>query len=244
MFDEQVVPRLRDLAPRLAGDRPPRSTSSAGQSRYRGQALDRRQGQVPRVGSRSPRQPSASASSALQGHRGRGPCPDRGHDRGDDLPSGSASSRIAEGTEDVVDALVRELKRTGTTLAVAELHRGMIAQQIRGIAGVSDVFMGAVVSYASSARWCWACRPISSRHRAVSGEVAGYGSRGPRAIGGRRRAVPSRGSPGRRGGRPKPVGLVYVGLARGGLRVGRSDFDASGPTSRARSSAPRRPSSP
>ncbi len=60
---------------------------------------------------------------------------------------------LGEGSEDVADATVNWLIKTGKTLATAEsCTGGMIAHLITAIAGVSPCYLGGVVSYANHAK--------------------------------------------------------------------------------------------
>ncbi len=218
MFDEQVVPRLRDLG---AGSRVivhrKINLFGRGESDIEAKALDlTARGRVPEVG--------ITVSEATISFRVVGSGTTEGEAHALIEPTVATIYErfgpmiVGEGTEDVVDALVRELKRTGTTLAVAEsCTGGMIAQQITGIAGVSDVFMGAVVSYANSAKVELLGVPagLIEGHGAVSGEVAEAMARGARERLAADVGLSVTGIAGPSGGTPeKPVGLVYVGLAK------------------------------
>ena len=60
---------------------------------------------------------------------------------------------VGEGPDDVAEALVAQLARTGSTLATAEsCTGGLIAQMLTSIAGVSPYYRGGVVSYANEAK--------------------------------------------------------------------------------------------
>ena len=60
---------------------------------------------------------------------------------------------LGEGTDDVAEALVAQLARTGSTLATAEsCTGGLIAQMITAIPGVSSYYLGGVVTYANEAK--------------------------------------------------------------------------------------------
>jgi nicotinamide-nucleotide amidase len=124
---------------------------------------------------------------------------------------------VGEDSEDVVDALVRELARTKTTLAVAEsCTGGMIAAQVTAIPGVSAHFLGGVVSYSNEAKVNLLGVPagLIEAHGAVSAEVAKAMARGARERFGADVAISVTGIAGPSGGSAeKPVGLVYVGLA-------------------------------
>jgi nicotinamide-nucleotide amidase len=54
---------------------------------------------------------------------------------------------------DIVEAVSHELRRTGLTLAAAEsCTGGLLAKRVTALAGASDFFVGAVVSYANSVK--------------------------------------------------------------------------------------------
>jgi nicotinamide-nucleotide amidase len=217
MFDEQVVPRLRGLG---AGGRVivhrKINLFGRGESDIEAKALDlTARGRVPEVG--------ITVSEATISFRlvAEGSTEAEAHAL---IESTAATIYerfgpmiVGEGSEDVVDALVRELSRTGTTLAVAEsCTGGMIAQAITAIPGVSAVFLGGVVSYANAAKVDLLGVPagLIEIHGAVSAEVAEAMARGARE---RFRAdvgLSVTGIAGPSGGTTeKPVGLVYVGLA-------------------------------
>ena len=60
---------------------------------------------------------------------------------------------VGEDSDDVAEALVKGLRAAGATIALAEsCTGGLAAERITRIAGVSDVFLGGVVSYANSAK--------------------------------------------------------------------------------------------
>ncbi len=234
MFAEQVAPRLRGLG---AGDRVivhrKINLFGRGESDIEAQALDlTARGRKPEVG--------ITVSEATISFRIVGEGATEAEARATIEPTVTIiyerfrSLIIGEGSEDVVDALVRELSRTGTTLAVAEsCTGGMIAQQITAIPGVSSFFLGGVVSYANSAKAELLGVPaeLIETHGAVSGEVAEAMARGAR---GRLHAdvgLSVTGIAGPDGGSAeKPVGLVYVGLATGdGVESRRLDIGSDQP---------------
>jgi nicotinamide-nucleotide amidase len=234
MFEEQVAPRLRGLG---AGDQVivhrKINLFGKGESDVEAKALDlTARGRKPEVG--------ITVSEATISFRIVGEGATEDDARAMSEPTAAAiyerfgSLVVGEGTEDVVDALVRELSRTGTTLAVAEsCTGGMIAQQITAIAGVSSFFLGGVVSYANAAKVELLGVPagLIETHGAVSAEVAEAMARGARE---RLRAdvgLSVTGIAGPSGGTPeKPVGLVYLGLATaGGVESRRLDIGADQP---------------
>jgi nicotinamide-nucleotide amidase len=124
---------------------------------------------------------------------------------------------VGEGAEDVVDALVHELHRTGRTIATAEsCTGGLLAQMITSVPGVSPYYPGGLVTYSVQAKANLLGVPelMLKEHGAVSPEVAGEMARRVRerfrvdlglAVTGI--AGPSTDDP------RHPIGLVYLGLA-------------------------------
>ncbi len=234
MFEEQVAPRLRGHG---AGDRVivhrKINLFGRGESDIEAKALDlTARGRTPEVG--------ITVSEATISFRivGEGATTDDA--RALIEPTAAAIYErfgpmiVGEGPEDVVDALARELGRTGTTLAVAEsCTGGMIAQQITAIAGVSSFFLGGVVSYANAAKVELLGVPagLIEAHGAVSAEVAEAMARGVRERFHADIGLSVTGIAGPSGGSPeKPVGLVYLGLAtRESVESRRLDIGADQP---------------
>jgi nicotinamide-nucleotide amidase len=127
---------------------------------------------------------------------------------------------IGEGETDMPDALVAQLIRTGSTIAVAEsCTGGLIAKRLTDIAGVSAHFLGGVVSYANQAKVTLLGVPeaLIEAHGAVSPEVAMAMASGVRERLGASLGLSVTGIAGPAGGSAeKPVGLVYLGLAHAG----------------------------
>jgi nicotinamide-nucleotide amidase len=115
------------------------------------------------------------------------------------------------GTEEVVLDLCRA---RGWTLATAEsCTGGMVAARLTSVPGSSDVFLGAIVSYANEAkeRELGVPRETLERYGAVSEETAAAMSAGVRERLGADVAVSVTGIAGPGGGTvDKPVGLVHV----------------------------------
>lgn len=124
---------------------------------------------------------------------------------------------VGEGDVDVPEALVAQLERTGATIATAEsCTGGLIAQRITAIAGVSPYFPGGVVSYSNAAKEDLLGVPhdLIEAHGAVSPEVAEAMAEGVRRRFDATIGLSVTGIAGPTGGSPeKPVGLVYLGLA-------------------------------
>jgi nicotinamide-nucleotide amidase len=124
---------------------------------------------------------------------------------------------IGEGDDDVAEALVAQLQRTGATLALAEsCTGGLIAARLTEIAGVSPYFPGGVVSYSNEAKavLLGVPRALIAGHGAVSAEVAEAMAAGARRRFGATLGLSVTGIAGPSGGTAeKPVGLIYLGLA-------------------------------
>jgi nicotinamide-nucleotide amidase len=113
--------------------------------------------------------------------------------------------------EELVLAGCREL---GVTLATAEsCTGGLVAARLTSVPGSSDVFRGAIVSYADDLKRAELEVPgeLLERHGAVSPEVAEAMAAGARRRLGADVSVAVTGVAGPGGGTPeKPVGLVYL----------------------------------
>ena len=133
----------------------------------------------------------------------------------------AVTGRLAEfvyardGGADSVEALVLETCRhRGLTLATAEsCTGGMVAERLTSVPGASDVFVGAIVSYADGIKVAGLGVPAAliAAHGAVSAEVAAAMAHGARKRLGADVAVAVTGIAGPDGGSAeKPVGLVYL----------------------------------
>lgn len=126
-----------------------------------------------------------------------------------DLVFGSGGVSLAQ-------ALSAELKRAGTTVAVAEsLTGGLVAGLLVDVPGISRHFPGGVVAYSDAAKVerLGVPRELLREHGAVSPQVAQAMARGACAGFGAALGVSTTGIAGPAGGSArKPVGLVYVGV--------------------------------
>lgn len=124
---------------------------------------------------------------------------------------------IGENDEDVEHAVFAELLKQNKTLACAEsCTGGTIAHKVTRLAGVSQVYLGGVVSYSNEAKHKLLDVPadIIAKHGAVSSEVAAAMAQGARLNFGADIAISTTGVAGPGGGSAeKPVGLVWLGLA-------------------------------
>jgi nicotinamide-nucleotide amidase len=130
-----------------------------------------------------------------------------------------------ETLDGVVGALLRE---RGVSIAVAEsCTGGLLAERITSVPGASDYFLGGVVAYANRAKAALLGVPetLLAEHGAVSEPVARAMAEGARERFGADIGVSTTGISGPGGGSPeKPVGLVYVALAREGAETHAEGF--------------------
>jgi nicotinamide-nucleotide amidase len=217
MFDEQVLPRLRQLG--MTGRvvvHHKINLFGRGESDIEADALDlTARGRVPEVG--------ITASDATISFRVTAEGADEAEARRLMEPTLALIRArfgpliVCEGSEDVADAVVAQLARTGATLATAEsCTGGLIAHLITAIAGVSPYYLGGVVSYANEAKVALLGVPpaLLEAQGAVSPEVARAMAEGVRQRLGAEIGLSVTGIAGPTGGTSdKPVGLVYLGLA-------------------------------
>ncbi len=217
MFDEQVVPRLRDLG---AGGRVivhrKINLFGRGEADVEAQALDlTARGRRPEVG--------ITVSEATIAFRIIGEGATEAEALAQIEPTAEAIYErfgpliVGEGTDDVVHSLLRELAKAGTTIAVAEsCTGGLIAHWITEIPGSSETFPGGVVSYSNQAKIDILGVPaeLIAAHGAVSPEVAEAMAQGVRERFHAGIGISVTGIAGPGGGsQAKPVGLVYLGIA-------------------------------
>jgi nicotinamide-nucleotide amidase len=141
---------------------------------------------------------------------------------------------VGEGSDDVPEAVARELAAANATLATAEsCTGGVVAQMITAIPGVSQSYLGGVVSYANEAKIEFLGVPsaLIDNHGAVSPQVAAAMAEGVRTRLGADLGLATTGVAGPSGGTPeKPVGLVYLGLATSkGTQTRRLDIGSDQP---------------
>jgi nicotinamide-nucleotide amidase len=133
--------------------------------------------------------------------------------------------------EAVVVHLLTQQKRT---LALAEsCTGGFIAHRITNVPGASAVFLGGVVSYASSAKekFLGVRAKSLAAHGAVSEAVARAMALGARKKFGSDFAIAVTGIAGPGGGTPdKPVGTVFIALASAGGVAVKKFLNAGGRT--------------
>ena len=175
MFDEQVVPLLRREG--FAEGRVVHrkiNLFGKGESEVEAEALDlTARGRVPEVGI------TASESTIAFRIAARAPTEDEAnaliaptaaliYERFGDLI-------VGEGSEDVVDALARELARTGRTLASAESGSGgLLARTIASVPGFGRHYLGGLVldTDLGKSRILGVPEAMIEEHSAVSAEVA------------------------------------------------------------------------
>jgi nicotinamide-nucleotide amidase len=217
MFDDQVVPWLarQGLSTRKIVHRKI-NLFGKGESDIEAEALDlTARGRVPEVGITASEATiafriAAEAATEEEASRLIEPTAAIIYERFGDLI-------VGEGAEDVVDALARELARTGRTIATAEsCTGGLVAQMITSVPGVSPYFPGGVVTYSAETKAGLLGLPFRwiEEHGAVSAEVAGEMARRVRERFGTDLGLAVTGVAGPISDDPRhPVGLVYLGLA-------------------------------
>lgn len=108
------------------------------------------------------------------------------------------------------------LRAAGETLATAEsLTGGQLAAVITEVPGVSDTYLGGVVSYATELKMALLGVPeeVVAEHGVVSAECAAAMATGVRGLTGATWALSTTGVAGPAEQEGKPVGTVYVGVA-------------------------------
>lgn len=125
---------------------------------------------------------------------------------------------ICEGDDTLAGVVANLLKRQGMTLAAAEsCSGGLLSKMITDLPGSSQYFWGSVVSYSNEAKQVFlGVNPETlDKYGAVSEQTAAEMASGIRQHAGADIAVSITGIAGPEGGsQEKPVGLVYIGLAR------------------------------
>ena len=121
---------------------------------------------------------------------------------------------FAEDERPVEELVLAACRERGLSLAAAEsCTGGLVAARLTSVAGSSEVFRGAIVSYADDVKRAELGVPedVLARHGAVSAETAAAMAAGVRERLGADVAVAVTGIAGPGGGTPeKPVGLVYL----------------------------------
>ncbi|NCP02201.1 MAG: CinA family nicotinamide mononucleotide deamidase-related protein [Deltaproteobacteria bacterium] len=125
---------------------------------------------------------------------------------------------LAETDEETMPALVgRLLKRAGLRLSLAEsCTGGLLSHLLTSVAGSSDFFERAGITYADAAKidWLGVPRDIIAQQGAVSAECATAMAQGLRAVTGTDLTLAITGIAGPGGGSlDKPVGTVFLALA-------------------------------
>ncbi len=217
MFDEQVIPRLRGLgAITRVIVHHKINLFGKGESDIEADALDlTARGRTPEVGITAHDATisfriAAKGKDEAEARRALEPTLAIIRERFGDLV-------IGEGAEDVAEALVVQLARSGLTLATAEsCTGGLLAHMITALAGVSPLYPGGVVTYSDASKVDLLGVPAAliTGHGAVSAEVAEAMAVGVRSRLGADLGLSVTGIAGPTGATPnKPVGLVFLGLA-------------------------------
>jgi nicotinamide-nucleotide amidase len=217
MFDDQVVPWLKrqGMATRRIAHRKI-NLFGKGESEIEAEALDlTARGRVPEVGITASDATiafriSAEGATDEEARQLIEPTAAIIYERFADLI-------VGEGNEDVVEALVRELVRTGRTIATAEsCTGGLVAQMITSVPGASHFYPGGLVTYSNQAKADLLEVPeaLLKEHGAVSPEVAGEMARLVRERFRADLGLAVTGIAGPETDDPRhPVGLVYLGLS-------------------------------
>lgn len=217
MFDEQVVPRLRQRgsADRVIIERKV-NLFGKGESSVEAEAMDlTARGRNPEVGitvhdATISFRIVASGRTLEEANDAMAPTLAAIHQR-------FAPLILGEGDDDMPEALFVQLARTGTTLATAEsCTGGLIAHKITSISGVSDHYPGGVVSYANEAKieLLGIDPELIQKHGAVSTQVAEAMAQAIRVRLKADIGLSVTGIAGPTGGSAeKPIGLVFLGLA-------------------------------
>jgi nicotinamide-nucleotide amidase len=143
--------------------------------------------------------------------------------------AGAIYGRGEETIEEVVNALLRA---RGLRLALAEsCTGGLVGARVTRVPGSSDVFVGGVVAYSNSIKESMLGVPAAllAEHGAVSAKLAVAMAEGALARFGADVALAVTGVAGPGGGTPeKPVGRVFIGLARRGAASASRRFQLPG----------------
>jgi nicotinamide-nucleotide amidase len=119
--------------------------------------------------------------------------------------------------ERLEEKLFKILKSKKLTLSLAEsCTGGLVGSYLTSVPGVSEVFMGGVVSYSNQAKisQLGVCEKLIARHGAVSAEVASAMAEGARQLFKSDIALSVTGIAGPEGGsKEKPVGTFFLGYA-------------------------------
>ncbi len=130
---------------------------------------------------------------------------------------------VAVGEETLAGNVARLLTASGQTLALAEsCTGGLVAKLLTDLPGASAFLERSAVTYANRAKADWLGVPagILAGPGAVSEECALAMARGIRAAAGSSLGLAVTGIAGPDGGSPqKPVGTVFLGLARSGIEL-------------------------
>ena len=217
MFREQVLPRLAamGLAQQVTRIRKI-NMFGRGESEIEADALDlTARGRIPEVG--------ITAHEATISFRifARGETPEIADTIAqptvDSIYSRFADLIIGENDQEIEHAVFAELLSQNKSLACAEsCTGGLIAHKITQLSGVSQFFMGGVVTYSNQAKtdFLGVTQALLEKHGAVSSEVAAAMAEGARQKFGVDIAISTTGVAGPTGGSAeKPVGLVWLGLA-------------------------------
>ncbi len=131
---------------------------------------------------------------------------------------------IPETAEPLEVSLVRLLMQKNMTLSTAEsCTGGMLAQKITSVPGVSSVYAGGFVTYATEEKhkMLGVPRKVLRENGAIAKKTAKQMALGAARQTGTDVAVSVTGNAGPDAAEGKPVGLVYIGVCIDGKAVGR-----------------------
>ncbi|WGL50939.1 CinA family protein [Nocardioides sp. BP30] len=131
-------------------------------------------------------------------------------------PSSDVPPEPDQSALDLATRVFLALRAAGETLATAEsLTGGQLAALVTDVPGVSDTYLGGVVSYATELKisLLGVSAELVEEHGVVSGPCAEAMATGVRGLTGSTWALATTGVAGPTAQEGKPVGTVYVGIA-------------------------------
>jgi len=142
------------------------------------------------------------------------------HAAGEIIHAAFPTSVVSNDQRSLERVIVESMAERGQTLAIAEsCTGGAIAHRITNVPGASAVFLAGYVTYANEAKMkaLGVLKPDLDQHGAVSEVVVRAMAEGAREAAGADYALSTTGIAGPGGGSDaKPVGTVFIGLARKG----------------------------
>ena len=124
---------------------------------------------------------------------------------------------ISRDSQTLEEALVRQLRASGQTLAVAEsCTGGLLAHRLTNVPGASNVFVAGLTTYTNAAKTALlgVDAELLKKEGAVSGAVAAAMAAGALRVTGADFALSTTGEAGPESGEGKPVGTLFIALAK------------------------------